>query len=177
MVKHRDASPTNCGNENPEQRPLRPADRVRNACDHLEGISGFESAQWFKRHGIGSRDFAELSSLDLLHRAKSLLGAIDEEFAGEPFLPDGAPESKENQNRFKTYMAYYMHAATLLKAAVQIAIVLDEPPVKPTGVRKSNGSGDSSRAGNFSSEGNSNPAPTSEEKERVRPERGPRAKR
>ena len=174
----KDTSSRKSGNQNPEQTPLRAANQVRNTRDDLGETPGFESARWFKRRGIGTREAAELSSLELLHRARSLSGAIEEEFVGGPFLPDGPPESNDNQNRFKAYMGYYMQVATLLKAAVQIAVALDEPPEKPLGggVRKTRRSSDSRRAGNGSSEDNRKPVPTSEEKQQIRPQRGRRRK-
>lgn len=89
------------GDDSEAQRALREAVERQEG-----GLDGLQAARW--------------QLLKLFARIERLGEHIDQAFAGQPFLPDMAPDAPANRRRFKTYVEQHRQTTKLLLHAVEL---------------------------------------------------------
>ena len=89
----------------------------------------FELASAWAAEGIDLGILARFLVFRLLERTRKMTGAIEEAFAGQPFNPNLAPHSPENQRRFKSYLENHFEVSRFLLELVNLAMIDPGPRV------------------------------------------------
>jgi hypothetical protein len=89
-----------------------------------------ESAEYWQRRNLDARKLAQMLSMKLLVRTDNLFGQIAEAFAGQPFIPDIAPDDAKNQHRFTAYITDCMLVSKLMHRAVDLIQIIADTPME-----------------------------------------------
>jgi hypothetical protein len=84
-----------------------------------------------RAQGVSEKELADGLVMKLLMRSDLLFGRIEEAFAGQPFLPEVAPNARASQHRFNAYVGNQAQAAKLLGFAVNLATISGNTAANP----------------------------------------------